>query len=208
MTRVFIGFIICLFLLNCSKKANKTAVKNKPYVISYEDQKLQKHLDSLKNNKVNIVPPPSTKGFFYGESQLVIDQKGDFYYYQKEYIQIFCSYGSENDTIPHFLGLKPKDIIKIPQKHLNDFIIENILTKEERRQILIIASQTDTIKNDCFLNFLKSSIIKTYHIRKTTQEEDTVLKYKKNNDEYYNFENIKWDKTKIKFPEYIKMQKK
>lgn len=207
MARIFIGFIICLLLLNCTKKITKTVVKNKPYVISYEDKKLQKYLDSLKNNRGKIVYPPSTKGFFYGESQLIIDQKGDFYYYQKEHIGIFCSYGSEKDTLPHFLGLKPKDIIKIPQKHLNDFILENILTKEERRQVLVIASQSDTIKNGHFLNFLKSSIIKTYHIRKTTQEEDTVLKYKKNNDEYYNFENIKWDKTKIKFPEYIKFAK-
>lgn len=45
-----------------------------------------------------------------------------------------------------------------------------------------------------------------YYIGRTTQEEDTVLKYKKNN-KYYNFENIKWDKTKIKFPEYIKFAK-
>ena len=206
MARIFIGFMICLLVLNCTRKANNTVVKNKPYIISYEDKKLQKYLDSLKNNKGKIVPPPSTKGFFYGESQLIIDQKGDFYYYQKEYIQIFCSYESEKDTVPHFLGLKPKDILKISKKHLNDFIIENILKKLERRQILIIASQNDTIKNDYFLNFLKSNIIKTYHIRKTTQEEDTVLKYKKNNESYY-FENIKWDKTKIKFPEYIKFAK-
>lgn len=46
----------------------------------------------------------------------------------------------------------------------------------------------------------------TYFIGETTQEEDTVLKYKKNNESYY-FENIKWDKTKIKFPEYIKFAK-
>jgi hypothetical protein len=206
MTRIFIGFIICLLLSNCTKKVNKSVVKNKPYIISNEIKKLQKYTDSLKDNKSKIVPPPSTKGFFYGESQLVIDQKGDFYYYQKEYIQIFCSYGSEKDTIPHFLGLKPKDIIKIPPKSLNDFISENILTKDQRRQILIIASQSDTIKNDYFLNFLKSSIIQMYHIRKTTQEEDSVLKYKKNKG-FYDFENIKWDKTKIKFPEYIKFEK-
>lgn len=97
----------------------------------------------------------------------------------------------------HFLDLQPKDIIKIPQKTLNDFISENILTKEKRRQILIIVSQNDTIKNKYFLEFLKRGLIRTYHIRKTTQEEDTVLKYKKNNDFYYSNE-IKWDKTKIK----------
>lgn len=199
MKRVFIGFVVCLFLLNCDKKEEKTAIKNKPYIISYEDEKLNRYYDSLQKNSNRIIPPPP-KGF-YGESQLIIDKKGDLYYYQKEYIQILCNYGQENDTLPHFLNLKPKDIVKVPQKSLNDFISENILTKEKNRQILIIASQNDTIKNDYFLNFLKSNIIQTYHIRKTTQEEDTVFKYKKNGD-YYDFENIKWDKTKIKLPKY------
>ena len=196
MKKIFIGFMICLLVLNCAKK-KETVIKNKPYIISSENRKLKKYSDSLKANGSKIVLPP-TKGF-YGESQLIIDKKGDLYYYQKEYIQIRCNYGHEKDTLPHFLNLKPKDIVKVPQKSLNDFISENILTKEKNRQILIIASQNDTIKNDYFLNFLKSNIIQTYYIRKTTQEEDTVFKHKKNGD-YYDFENIKWDKTKIKLP--------
>lgn len=199
MKRVFVALVFCLLFFNCAKKEEKIITLNKPYIISYEDQKLQKYLDSLiqKNSKTH--PPPSTKGFFYGESQLVIDEKGDFLYYQTEFFPALCNYGHENDTLPHFLNLQPKDIIKIPQKYLNAFILENILTKENRRQILVIASQSDTIKNNYFLDFLKSGLIRTYFIRKTTQEEDTVLKYKKNNGFYYSDE-IKWDKTKIKFP--------
>lgn len=192
MTRLFIGFLICLLFLNCTKKDEKIVEKNKSYIISYEDEKLEKYYDSL------TVPPPSTKGFFYGESQLIIDKKGNLYFYQKRYIQILCSYGSEKDTLPHFLDLQPKDIVKIPKKCLNDFLSENILTKEKRRQILIIGSQSDTIKNPYFLDFLKSNIIQTYYIRRTTQEEDTVLKYKTNSDYYYS-DSIKWDRSKIKF---------
>ena len=82
MKKVFICFIFSFYLLNCNKKEEKIITKSKPYIISYEDQKLQ-----------------------------------------------------------------------------------------------------------------------TYHVRKTTQEEDTILKYKKNG-EYYDFENIKWDETKIKLPKY------
>ena len=206
MEREFVALLFCLFFLSCSKKDEKIIVTNKPYIISHEDQELQKYYDSLKQNNIKFVPPPSTKGFFYGESQLIIDKKGDFFYYQKEYSPILCNYGYENDTIPHFLNLHPKDIIKIPPKSLNDFISENILTKEKRRQILIVASQNDTINNDYFSMFLKSGIIHTYHIRRTTQEEDTILKYKSNSDYYYS-DSIKWDKTKIKFPEYIKFAK-
>ncbi|KAF2507880.1 hypothetical protein EYY60_18200 [Flavobacterium zhairuonense] len=193
MARIFIGFMICFLFWNCAKKEKKTVIKNKPYIISYEDKELKKYYDSL------AVHPPSTKGVFYGESQLIIDKKGNLYFYQKRHIQILCSYGREKDTLPHFLDLEPKDIVKIPKKCLNDFMSENILTKEKSRQLLIIGSQSDTIKNPYFLNFLKSNIIPIYYIRRTTQEEDTVLKYKKNNDSYFSNE-IKWDKTKIKLP--------
>lgn len=112
----------------------------------------------------------------------------------------FCSYGSENDTLPHLLRLKPKDIVGIPQKNLTDFLSGNILSKEKNRQILIIASQNDTIKNTSFFDFLNNKSIGNYIIRRTTQEEDTVLKYKTNNEHYYYPDSIKWDKTRIKLP--------
>lgn len=200
MTRLFIGFIICLLFLNCAKKEENTVVKNKDYIISYEDRKLQNYVDSLKKSNSKTVAFPR-KGF-YGEHQLLIDKKGNLYFYQKEYIMITCSYGSEKDTLPEFLRLVPKDIVRIPQKNLTDFLSENILTKEKDRQILIIASQKDTIKNTSFFDFLKSKNIGTYVIRKTTQEEDTVLKYKNNYNKllYYDPDSIKWDRTKIKFP--------
>lgn len=206
MKRVFLGFAICLFLLNCAKKEEKVITKSKPYIISYEDQKLEDYIDSLKKSKSNFVAFPR-KGF-YAEHQLIIDKKGNLYFYQKEYFMEMCSYGSENDTLPHFLHLEPKDIVRIPQKNLTYFLSENILTKEKNRRILIIASQNDTIKKPVFFDFLNKNNIGTYVIRRTTQEEDTVLKYK-NNDKYlyYYPDSIKWDKTKIKFPEQIKFIK-
>ncbi|MFW0738390.1 hypothetical protein [Flavobacterium sp. T12S277] len=198
MARIFIGFIICFLLLNCNKKKN--SVKNKPYIISYEDRKLQNYIDSLKKSNSKTVAFPR-KGF-YGEHQLIIDKKGDFYFYQKEYFLEFCSYGNENDTLPHLLRLEPKDFVRIPQKNLTDFLSENILTKEKNRQILIIASQKDTIKNTSFFEFLNTKNIGTYIIRRTTQEEDTVLQYKNNDRKhfYYYPDSIKWNKTKIKLP--------
>ncbi|SFD28264.1 hypothetical protein [Flavobacterium phragmitis] len=200
MKRFFIAFIICLFFLNCEKKKEDTVLKNRDYIISYEDRKLQNYIDSLKKNKSKFVALPR-KGF-YGEHQLIIDKKGNLYFYQREYFLALCSYGSKNDTLPHFLHLEPKDIIRIPPKNLTDFLSENILTKEKDRQILIIASQNDTIKNPTFFEFLNTKNIGTYFIRRTTQEEDTVLRYKNNQNKhiYYYPDSIKWDKTKIKLP--------
>lgn len=88
MGKVFICFAISLLLLNCTRKQEKIIPKNKQYIISYEDEKLNKYFDSLKRHTNIIAIPP--KGF-YGESQLLIDKQGDFYFYQKEYIQILCS---------------------------------------------------------------------------------------------------------------------
>ena len=194
MKRIVIGIIVCLLFANCNKK---DISKRYSYIISYEDKKLQNYYDSLQRNSNRVALPPNKA--FYGESQLIIDKNGDLFFYQKEYIRILCNYGSENDTLPHFLDLHPKDIVKIPESSLNDFLSENILSKEKDRQVLIIASQKDTIKNIAFLVFLNDNKIPTYIIRRTTQEEDTVLEYKKNN-KYYNSENIRWDKTRIKLP--------
>lgn len=195
MKKVLVGFTICLLLLSCSKK--ETQQKNSIYVISHEDKKFQEYSDSLKESHSKIIVM-SKKGF-YGESQLIIDKKDNLYYYQKEHFVRICGNGDANDTLPHFLNLKPKDIVKIPQKDLSDFLYDNILTREKNRQILIIASQNDTIKNSNVLDFISKSRLSAYVIRRTTQEEDTVLKYKKSNNFYYSDE-VKWDYKKITFP--------
>lgn len=196
MKRIVVGIIVCLLFANCNKKEENTTPKRQAYIISYEDKKLKEYKDSIERNsnkKIFI-----TKGI-YAESQLIIDKNNNLLFYQNKYFRNFCDFGQEYDTLPHFLDLHPKDIVKIPETSLNDFLIENILSKEKDRQILIIASQNDTIKNTAFLDFLENNKIPTYLIRRTTQEEDTVLYYKKN-ERYYYSDQIKWNKNKINFP--------
>lgn len=194
MKRIITGIIICMLFANCIKNEGKKVPKRDSYIISYEDKKLKDQKDSIErvNNKKIFI----TKGF-YAESQLLIDRNDNLFFYQNKYFRNFCDFGQEYDTLPHFLDLHPKDIIKIPQNSLIDFLNENIMSKEKNRQILIIASQNDTIKNSAFLDFLENNKIPTYLIRRTTQEEDTVLFYKKN-EKYYFSDEIKWDITKIK----------
>lgn len=191
MTRIFIGFMTFLLFLNCAKKEEMSIEKNKPYIISSENRKF------LQNLKKENIPLP-LKGF-YGENQLIIDKNGNLFFYQKEYFRGGCGTIDKNDTLPHFLNLQPKDILKIPQASVNDFLSENILNKDTNRQILIVASQNDTIKNTSFFNFINKNKLRAYTIRRTTQEEDTVLKYKKNNKPYY-YEDIKWDRDRIQLP--------
>ncbi|WET04748.1 hypothetical protein [Flavobacterium sp. YJ01] len=184
MTRIFIGFIICFLFLNCDKK------KNTPYLISVEKIKF---LNELK--KKNIPPPPSG---FYSYNNLIIDQKGDFYFYQRNYTPWHCI-PSEKDTIPDFFDIKPIEITKVPNNSIVDFIKQNVTNKNEMKRILIIASQNDTIKDNILISYLNENELRAFSIRRTTQEEDTVLKYKKN-DEYYNYEDIKWNKNRITLP--------
>ncbi len=195
MKKILTGLILCFLILNCSKKESHD--KTDTYIISYEDKKLQKYSDSVTNSNSNLVVIPN-RGF-YSECQLIIDKKGAFYFYQKDYFMRICGNHSKSDTLPHFLDLKPKDIVRIPEKSLNDFLSENILNKESGRRVLTIASQSDTIKNTSFLNFINKNKIDTYLIRRTTQEEDTVLKYKKKDTSYYS-EDIKWDQNRIQLP--------
>ncbi|KAF2327059.1 MAG: hypothetical protein REI96_03175 [Flavobacterium nitrogenifigens] len=186
MARIFIGFMICFLFLNCDKK------ENAPYLISIEKIKL---LNELK--KKNIPPPPPG---FYSYNNIIIDQKGNFYFYQRESTPWHCI-PSEKDTIPDFFDIKPIEITKIPNNTITDFIKQNVTSKNEMKRILIIASQNDTIKDKTLISYLNENELRAFCIRRTTQEEDTVLKYKKNN-EYYSYKNIKWDQNRIILPFY------
>ena len=196
MKKAVVLIMIGLFF-GCSKKAEVGKEKitiPKYYIISQEDRKNSER--DKKNNVPYLIIPTGISL----ESNIIIDENSNIYYYQKNRrADILCNYGIENDTIPKFIGLQPKDLIKIPKDCIEQFIDENVMTKEKRKQILIMASQTDTIKDQKFLSFLYNTKVPTYVIRRTTQEEDTVLSYKKKNAFYYSDE-IKWDKARIKFP--------
>lgn len=202
MKKIAVLIMISLFF-GCNKKAEVVKEKitiPKSYIISQEDRK------NSERDKKNNVPPPFIPNGISVESNIIIDENSNIYYYQRNKRGVFCNYGMENDTIPKFMDLQPKDIIKIPKDCLKKFIDENVMTKEKRRQILILASQTDSIKNQTIVSFIYNLKVPTYVIRRTTQEEDTVLSYKKKNAFYYS-DSIKWDKSRIRFPNQVKFTK-
>jgi hypothetical protein len=205
MTRIFIGIMMCLLLLNCSKKEEKKTVKSNSYIISKENRET---LEDFRKWKIPPPPPPPGQ-LFYGTNAFIIDKDSNLYYFQGNKSVLVCGTGSENDTIPYFVHLQPKDLIEIPNNCIADFVKLNY--KKEIKNLTFISSQLDTLQSKNYYDLIKAIRISCqgmdgYSIGRTTQEEDTVLKYKKNN-EYYDFENIKWDKTKIKFPEHIKFSK-
>lgn len=148
MKKAVVLIMISLFF-GCKKKEDNEV--QKPYVISEANIKIQKYSDSLKSSKSKIKLLPLNG--FYGEYNLIIDRNGDALYFQSKNVVIMCGTEMENDTIPEYLDLQPKDLIKIPKDYIEKFIDENVMTKEKRRQILIMASQTDTIKEQKFYPF-------------------------------------------------------
>lgn len=191
MVRIFIGFMICFLLSNCDKKEHDI-----PYIISQENKEIVRGKDT-------IPPPPPIPGYlYYGTNTFIIDRNSKIYYFQRNEIGHICGNWERGDTIPYFINLQPKDLIEIPANNIFDLIKANY--KDNFRNITFIASKSDTLNSKIYFDLvdvLKSSLKESdlYFIRRTTQEEDTVLKYKKNND-YYNSAEIKWDKNRITFP--------
>jgi len=203
MGKMFLALLFCFSLLSCSKKEKKCLTTNKPYLISVIE----------KNEKANLTknkippPPPCPYGGTYGTNFFIIDKESNIYYFQRPKINgWFCGTEMGEDTIPYFMNLKTFELIQIPKNGIADFVLLNL--KKNERNIIHVASQLDTLSSQSF-HFLINALDKSkddndfYFIRRTHQEEDTVLKYKKNN-EYYDFKDIKWDKTKIKLPEMNK----
>ena len=209
MQRIFIGLIICLLLLNCTKK--ESPKQNLPYIISQKNIK-PKNLKEAKSKSSTPLPPPPPPipgWVVYGTNTFIIDSDSKIYYFQGEKIGFICGTGSQNDTIPHFIDLQPKDLIEIPSNSISDFVKLNY--KDDFRNLTFVSSKLDTLKSESFYNLitaLEASLKDRdfYYIGRTTQEEDTVLKYKKNNS-YYHSDNIKWDTSRITFPEEIKFIK-
>ncbi len=196
--------------MNCAKK--ESSKHNTPYIISEKDIKPEKSKEA--KNRPNIPPPPPPPPIpgwiVYGTNTFIIDSDSKIYYFQREKIGFICGTGSQHDTIPHFINLQPHDLIEIPSNSISDFVKLNY--KDNFRNLTFVSSKLDTLKSKNFyalITALESSLKDRdfYYIGRTTQEEDTVLQYKKNNS-YYNSDNIKWDRTRIKFPEHIEFSKR
>lgn len=181
--------LVCFFLLNCAKKEE---VKNEVYIISEEDRKIKKMAEEGK-----ILVPPSG---FYGSSNIIIDKNGGLYFYQRENRYIWHCIIEEN-PLPEFIDLQPKDLVKIPATAVADFLKENTAINIKEKRHLIIASQLDTLKSESFFNimhFLNDNKFPLYLFRRTTQEEDVVLKFKES-DAFYNADSVEWDESRIRF---------
>ena len=82
----------------------------------------------ILTTKSSEPPPPPKIQVYYLPSNFIVDTAGSIYFYQEQQYGFFCGTGIEWDTPPEFIDLKPKDIVRIPDKSISDFIKLNILS--------------------------------------------------------------------------------
>ncbi|MDH7463535.1 hypothetical protein QEG73_19700 [Chitinophagaceae bacterium 26-R-25] len=182
------------FLLSCNRQASNST---ETFVVPVDSMPVDKTIG-------NQPPPPPPIRTYYFPSNFIIDTGEHVFYYQKPVIYgFFCGTGIEWNTPPPFINLKPSDIIEIPSDNVEQFIVSNIKYFDNSNKKVAVACTVDTITSaglaKMFMIFKDKSNHINWRFRKTTQEENVVLKYKKEKKEY-NLEAIKWDSTKILFP--------
>jgi hypothetical protein len=187
----FFLIIILFTFTNCKNEI----VKDEYYIISKKDS-----ISKADKIASQIPPPPRIpqESKWYSDVVFIMDSKNKVFIYQTETTV-------RNDSVdldyPNYLGLKPENLLTIESDNLNSFIENNndifqiIPNKNNSHVFFYIASETDTIKNKA-LNNLWKLLGKTkspaiIFVRRTTEEENIVLKYKRNKNEY-NPESIDW----------------
>jgi hypothetical protein len=146
---------------------------------------------------------------YYLPSNFIIDTGSRVYFFQQESLFRPCGTVNWNEeiAIPEYINLKPKDLIEIPPNSIEEFIKLNILSNGDWKKNVFISSPMDTVSSRSLSRIMKIFKDTTKHIewnfRKTTQEENFVIEYKKRPYSYYPPDNLKWDSTKTLFPEMI-----
>ena len=149
-------------------------------------------------------PPPPPPKKYYFPSNFIIDTGRHVYYHQQENIFGWnCTPTEWDDLPPLFINLQPKDIIEVPIQNIEDFIKLNIQYLDRSYRHFAIASVADTITSfglsKIFLVFKDKTNDINWIFRRTIQEENIVLNFKKSKERYYHPDRFKWDSTKTLF---------
>jgi hypothetical protein len=172
-----------IFFSGCAvKRGNKDHVYFVPTITKKEN---------IRNK--NEPPPPPPPNDFYLPFDFIIDSSGEVFYYQQP------MFSGINDVIreePELINLRPKDIVRVPDKTIAEFIKLNILSVKDDDRFVAIGLLRDSIKSVGLTRILNVFEDTSNHIkwllRKATKEEAIVLDYKKRQLRYYPGD-IKWD---------------
>jgi hypothetical protein len=178
-------------ILTCCKKET---IEKKHYVISNADSISEAWMKSAK------VPPPFIPHNlkWYSDVVFILDSS-KVYAYQTE--KTHTGSGTNTDfQYPNYIGLNPEHLLTIDCENFVSFLVNNndifgIFPDNSVQTIIYLASQTDTVKSVALTELWKKlDKIKSrtfFSVRRTTEEENIVLSYKKKNKEFFP-EKVKW----------------
>jgi len=177
--RILLYALIFVSLLSCGTKKYHLPA----YIISKEAAK------SAAGIAIKNVPPPIP--VLYSSCNIILSENNKVYIHCL-YVRRHCI-TSLKQSKPDFLGLMPSDFLILNSNQLIPYLDNNIFDAICSKGISVsIASPTDTITHPSFkmlVHYLQKKGLLI--IRRTTEEENYVLKAKK---EFldYNPEEIKW----------------
>lgn len=186
--------LFSLALIAILGSCKKETVEKKHYVISNADSISEAWMKSAK------VPPPFTPHNlkWYSDVVFILDSS-KVYAYQTE--KTHTGLGNNVDfEYPNYIGLNPEYLLTIDSENFVSFLVNNndifgIFPDNSVQPIIYLASQTDTVKSVALTQLwkrLENNKSRTFFaVRRTTEEENIVLSYKKKNEEFLP-EKVKW----------------
>lgn len=202
-------FILSIFLIfSCKeKKKERDFIQNATY---QEQNESGGYKEGAKERPVKLLEVEGG----YLAYQLVFYKDDSVYFYKMEK-GIKLLYNNEiigciDSDRRNFINLKPEKIVRVPKKHVYEFLKANINESLYQNKLnilstlpMVISSNTDTIFSKGLYDFMKP--YKVYYVREITQEEEIVIEHFKKImngkmlSEDYNPINENWDTLKIHF---------
>jgi hypothetical protein len=193
-----VNYLFCVITIsiftNCRKENSIQTILEEHIVISKLDS-ISKSTEKTNQLLFPIIPQEMK---WYSDLVFIMDKKDKVFIYQT---QNKVTNQNAKFDYPNYIGLKPEYLITIDSKDFVSFLKNNndifaiFPNKEMNSNFFYIVSETDTIKNTALfdleraLNETKARSI--YLMRKTTEEENVVLEYKRDGEEFEP-EKINW----------------
>jgi hypothetical protein len=163
---------------------------------AFEEQGVVYHVIKEPVVDLTSLAPPPPPALYYGQHNFILCADGKTYYHSKHNNYGWCGTGIDTSN-PDFISLHPSDIVELTDDNLVRFVRSAVrdTSSHHRKVAATISSPTDSIKNRHFkeiVNVFRQENFNIYTIRKTTEEEQVVLRHKIENKEY-NPDDINWE---------------
>ncbi|MUV03906.1 hypothetical protein GN157_09325 [Flavobacterium rakeshii] len=204
-----IYIVLLFFFISC--KENKPTETDKTTYYTTEaikeknekeyQVKLKEFDDKDSGSTEPVLIPYIYDDQYYSNHNFIIDSLNHIYYFyqSRAYMPVYCGTGLDQGPYPApFINLYPKDIIDIPVDDFETFFKSKVMDslKPEERMYIYIGSQKDSFQsaevNQIFKKLEGDEKNRRIICRRTTEEENIVLQYKKSG-KPYNPDTIKWN---------------